>query len=95
MMKKQDNNQIAQTINQMKGNDIMNNARTIVKRVINSKRHTVGFVLSGNLRVSRSEAVRMAKASKIRGVRVISGSQGTYLQSITDRNLYDLPTVVS
>jgi hypothetical protein len=66
---------------------------TIRKRVINSKRHTVGFVLTGNKRVSRAEAVRMARQSMIGGVRVVRSSQGTYLQSTTDRNLYDLPTV--
>jgi hypothetical protein len=66
---------------------------TIRKRVINSKRHTVGFILSGNKRVSRAEAVRMARRSMIGGVRVVSSSQGTYLQSTTARNLYDLPTV--
>lgn len=71
----------------------MSNMTNIIKRVVNSKRHTVGFVLSGNRRVTRSEAVRMAKASRIRGVRVVSGSQGSYLQSTTSRNLYDLPTV--
>jgi len=66
---------------------------TIRKRVINSKRHTVGFVLTGNKRVSRAEAVRMARQSTLGGVRVVRSSQGTYLQSTTDRNLYDLPTV--
>lgn len=66
---------------------------TIRKRVINSKRHTVGFVLTGNKGVSRAEAVRMARQSMIGGVRVVRSSQGTYLQSTTDRNLYDLPTV--
>lgn len=66
---------------------------TIRKRVINSKRHTVGFILTGNKMVTRAEAVRMARQSMIGGVRVIRSSQGTYLQSTTARNLYDLPTV--
>jgi hypothetical protein len=95
MMKNNQNSENQLTDNQiqkMKGN-IMNNTASIIKRVVNSKRHTVGFVLSGNRRVTRSEAVRMARSSRIRGVRVVSGSQGTYLQSTTDRNLYDLPTV--
>lgn len=65
----------------------------ITKRVVNRKRHTVGFVLTGNLSVSRKEAISMAKKFAIRGVRVINSSQGSYLQSTTDRNLYDLPTV--
>jgi hypothetical protein len=67
--------------------------KTISKRVANSKGHTVGFVISGNRRISRNEAVRLARRGEIRGVRVISGSQGVYLQSTTDRNLYDLPVV--
>lgn len=71
----------------------MSNTVSIIKRIVNTKRHTVGFVLSGNRRVSRNEAVRMARSSRIRGVRVISSSQGSYLQSTTSRNLYDLPTV--
>lgn len=70
----------------------MNKLR-ITKRVINSKRHTVGFVLNGNRRVSRAEAVRMAQRSMLGGVRVVSSSQGTYLQSTTSRNLYELPTI--
>lgn len=86
-MMKITNNQIERRRN------FMNNTSTIVKRIVNSKRHTVGFVLNGNRRVTRSEAVRMARSSRIRGVRVVSGSQGTYLQSTTDRNLYDLPIV--
>lgn len=68
---------------------------TISKRVVNSKKHTVGFVLNGNQRVTRSRAVQMARRSQIGGVRVVSSSQGTYLQSTTSRNLYSLPTVLA
>lgn len=67
----------------------------ISKRVVNTKRHTVGFVLNGKQVVSRSEAVKMARGSKISGVKVVRSSQGTYLQSTTDRNLYDLPMVTA
>jgi hypothetical protein len=70
-------------------------ALSIQKRVINSKGHTVGFLLSGNRRVSRAEAVKLANRSRIAGVRVVSSSQGTYLQSTTARNLYSLKTVSS
>ena len=65
----------------------------ITRRVVNSKRHTVGFLLNGNTYVTRSQAVNMARSSRISGVRVIRSSQGTYLQSTTGRNLYDLPMV--
>jgi len=65
----------------------------INKRIVNSKRHTVGFVLNGNQRVTREKAVQMARRSQIGGVRVVSSSQGEYLQSTTNRNLYSLPTI--
>lgn len=66
---------------------------TVRRRVVSSKRHTVGFVLSDNQRVTRHQAVQMARRNRINGVRVVSSSQGTYLQSTTNRNLYSLPTV--
>lgn len=65
----------------------------ITRRVVNTKRHTVGFLLNGSTYVTRSQAVNMARSSRISGVRVVRGSQGTYLQSTTSRNLYDLPMV--
>jgi hypothetical protein len=65
--------------------------RRITKRLVNSKRHTVGFVLTGNRRVTRSQAVRMA--NQLSGVRVVRSQSGRYLQSTTDRNLYDLPEI--
>ncbi len=66
---------------------------TIRKRIVNTKRHTVGFVLSDNSKISRNKAVQLARRSGIDGVRVVSSSQGTYLQSTTSRNLYELPMV--
>lgn len=65
------------------------------KRIINDKRHTVGFVLTGNRRVTRAEAVRLARRSQLSGVRVVNSSQGTYLQSTTSRSLYDLPVTAN
>jgi len=68
--------------------------KSITKRIVNTKRHTVGFILSGRERVTRAQAVRLARQSAIRGVRVVRSSQGTYLQSTTSNSLYDLPETV-
>jgi len=67
----------------------------IYKRVVSTKRHTVGYMVTGLGQVSRSEAVRMAKAGKIKGVRVAKGPQGEYITSNTSRNLYSLPVVLA
>lgn len=67
----------------------------IYKRVVSTKRHTLGYMVTGVGRVSRREAVRLAKAGKIKGVRVYRGPQGEYISSNTSRNLYSLPVVVS
>jgi len=66
----------------------------IYKRVVSTKRHTVGYMITGVGQVSRREAVRLAKAGKIKGVRVARSTQGEYITSSTSRNLYSLPTVV-
>jgi len=65
----------------------------IKKRIVNAKNHTMGFVLTGDRKVTRAQAVSLARQSAISGVRVVKSSQGTYLQSTTPRNLYELPTV--
>lgn len=67
----------------------------IYKRVVSTKRHTVGYMVTGVGEVSRREAVRLAKAGKIKGVRVSRGPQGEYIISNTSRNLYSLPTVLA
>jgi hypothetical protein len=67
----------------------------IYKRVVSTKRHTIGYMITGVGQVSRREAVRLAKAGKIKGVRVARSTQGEYITSSTSRNLYSLPTVVS
>lgn len=68
----------------------MTNTR-ITHRIVNSKRHTLGFVLTGGRQITRSQAIDLASKGKITGVRVSRGSQGRYIQSTSDRNLYDLP----
>jgi hypothetical protein len=67
----------------------------IYKRVVSTKRHTVGYMVSGVGQVSRREAVRLAKAGKISGVRVARGVKGEYITTTTARNLYDLPIVLA
>jgi hypothetical protein len=64
----------------------------VSRRVINSKQHTVGYVLSNGDRVTRSEAVRRASRGDLDGVRVVNGTP-RYIMSTTDRSLYDLPEV--
>jgi len=66
----------------------------IYKRVVSTKRHTVGYMITGVGQVSRREAVRLAKAGKIKGGRVARSTQGEYITSSTSRNLYSLLTVV-
>ncbi len=64
----------------------------VSRRVINSKQHTVGYVLSNGDRVTRNEAVRLASRGSLDGVRVVQGTP-RYIMSTTDRSLYDLPEV--
>ena len=64
----------------------------VSRRVINSKQHTVGYVLWNGDRVTRSEAVRRASRGDLDGVRVVNGTP-RYIMSTTDRSLYDLPEV--
>lgn len=66
----------------------------INRRIVNSQRHTTGFVLSGNRRVSRREAISMARSGKIDGVAVRRGPSGSYLASTGSRSLYSLPITV-
>lgn len=62
----------------------------ITRRIISSKQHTVGYVLTNGRQVTRPEAIRLASSGQLNGVRIVRGSP-PYLMSTTDRNLYDLP----
>ncbi len=64
----------------------------ITRRLVNTKKHTIGFVLTGGKQVSRSQAIQMASGGHIAGVRIVNGSQGRYLQSTGNTGLYELPT---
>ncbi len=66
----------------------------IYRRVVTPKRHTVGYMVSGHGKVTRSQAVKMASKGDISGVRVARGRTGKYLASTTSRKLYDLPITV-
>lgn len=67
---------------------------TITHRVLNTKRHTAGYVISRK-EVARTEAVKLARLGKIKGVRIASGRSGSYLVSTTGSSLYSLPTKLS
>lgn len=66
---------------------------TISKRILNKKRHTVGFVISGT-EYTRAQAIKLARKGEISGVRVAKGPQGPYLVSSTKTSLYSLPTTL-
>lgn len=65
-------------------------------RIVNSKRHTIGYKIGGRNR-SRAEAVALASANRVEGVTVRTGSQDE--RFIAGRpgypRLSDLPTRIS
>jgi len=73
----------------------MQNLR-VQKRIVNSKRHTLGYIASGK-RYTRGQLVRLARQGRVQSVIAAQGSQGWYVtvdQSTTHRSLTDLPIVV-
>ena len=68
-------------------------SKTIKSRIINNKRHTIGYVLSSGQKISRSEAVQLAKARSLFGVRAVRASGRWYIQSSGNKSLYSLPVV--
>lgn len=62
---------------------------TVSGRVVNKKRHTVGYVISGTP-VSRAEAIRLANRGWIDGVEVAKSNGKQYIVG-KNRSLYDLP----
>lgn len=71
-----------------------NRTSRINRRILNSKRHTVGYVITGGRRVTRDQAVNMAHRGELSGVRVVRGTRSEYIQSTTSRSLQDLPVVI-
>lgn len=64
----------------------------IQKRIVNTKRHTIGYLVGGK-NCSRNETVRLAKKGKIDGVTVrIGGNDEQFIASLPGgTNLYQLP----
>lgn len=67
----------------------------INRRVLNTKRHTVGYVITGNKQVTRSQAVTLAQRGQLSGVRIVKNGKTSYLQSTTKRSLQDLPVTMA
>ena len=67
----------------------------ITKRIANVKGHTTGFIVNNNKRVTRGEAVKLARRGAIKDVVAKKGSSGWYVTTPphSDRTLYDLPVV--
>lgn len=63
----------------------------INRRIVDAKRHTLGYIITGGVTIDRDRAVQMAERGDLAGVRVINSSQGTYIQSTGSKRLYDLP----
>lgn len=67
-----------------------NTKKRITRRVVNSKRHTTHYVISGR-RISVGYAVRMARQGRLAGVRVV----GNHIQAAPGcRPLNLLPTTI-
>jgi len=66
----------------------------IRKRGLNIKRHTTSYLVGNSWR-SRKEAVKLAKAGRVDGVRVGTKQGVEFITSLSGYpNLYDLPAVV-
>lgn len=62
----------------------------ISKRVVNSRRHTQGYMIGGRY-VTTAQARKLAEQGRLTGVRVV----GEHIQSeVGSRRLSDLPTEV-
>ena len=62
---------------------------TVTGRVVNQKRHTIGYFISGTA-VSRAEAVRLANRGWVDNVAVAKANGKQYIVG-KNRSLYDLP----
>jgi hypothetical protein len=62
----------------------------IQERITDTKRHTLGYVISGK-EYTRKQAVQLAKKGSLEKVRVVNSQQhGPHISGI-GWNLYDLP----
>lgn len=71
----------------------MATATRITRRIANVRRHTVGFIVNGR-RVTRSEAVRMARSGTLRNVRVVGSGSSAYIQGTNGMSLLNLPVTI-
>lgn len=55
------------------------NKMSVTERVVSVKKHTIGYVINGE-EYTRNQAVKLARSGKVRNVRVVSASSGSYLQ---------------
>lgn len=62
----------------------------ISERIVTSKRHTAGYVISGK-EYTRNQAVKLTRQGKVENARVVRGIEGTYLMGRGFTSLYDLP----
>jgi len=66
----------------------------IQARLVDSKRHTLGYKVSGKWR-TRNQAHELARVGKIEGVGAYRRGRIKYIQSLPGHsNLYDLPQTV-
>jgi hypothetical protein len=68
----------------------------VQKRIVNSKRHTIGYIASGK-RYTRGQLVKLARRNRVQSVVARQGTTGWYVtvdQSTAHRSLTDLPLVV-
>ncbi len=70
--------------------------KRLTARVVDRKRHTIGFVANNNTSLTRGEAVKLAKRNQLVGVVAKKGQDGWYVSSLPDSSvrLSDLPMVV-
>lgn len=65
-------------------------SQKITRRIVNTKRHTVGYIVGGQNRTV-AQTRKMASRDEVSGVRVV----GKHVQSVSGRkNLLSLPTTM-
>lgn len=67
----------------------------ISARVVNKKRHTLGYVLNDGQTYTRNQTVKLVRTGKVDNARVIkSPTYGNHLMGM-GRSLYSLPTRIA
>ena len=67
----------------------------LIKRIVNRKGHTRGYVNGSNHRLRRSTVVAAAKKGNVDGVLAVKGKSGWYVTAdrVTVQSLAELPAV--